>query len=70
MDAEELLKKIRTIDIQTKGWVDSVFSGAYHSRFKGQGVHFNEVRQYAYGDDVHGHHEPQFLAQFHLSPLA
>ena len=32
--------------------MDSVFSGAYHSRFKGQGVHFNEVRQYAYGDDV------------------
>ena len=52
MNAEELLKKIRTIEIQTKGWVDSIFSGAYHSRFKGQGVHFNEVRQYAYGDDV------------------
>ena len=52
MNAEELLKKIRTIDIQTKGWVDSIFSGAYHSRFKGQGVHFNEVRQYAYGDDI------------------
>ena len=52
MNAEELLKKIRTIDIQTKGWVDSIFSGAYHSRFKGQGVHFNEVRQYEYGDDV------------------
>ena len=52
MNATELLKKIRTIDIQTKGWVDSIFSGAYHSRFKGQGVHFNEVRQYAVGDDV------------------
>ena len=52
MNAEELLKKIRTIDIQTKGSVDSIFSGAYHSRFKGQGVHFNEVRQYTYGDDI------------------
>ena len=52
MNAEELIKKIRKIDIQTKGWVDSIFSGAYHSRFKGQGVHFNEVRQYAYGDDI------------------
>ena len=52
MNAKELLKKIRTIEIQTKGWVDSIFSGAYHSRFKGQGVHFNEVRQYAYGDDI------------------
>ena len=52
MNAEDLIKKIRQIDIQTKGWVDSIFSGAYHSRFKGQGVHFNEVRQYAYGDDI------------------
>jgi uncharacterized protein (DUF58 family) len=52
VNATELLKKIRAIDIQTKGWVDSIFSGAYHSRFKGQGVHFNEVRQYAVGDDV------------------
>ena len=52
MNAEDLLKKIRSIDIQTRGWVDSLFSGAYHSRFKGQGVHFNEVRQYSYGDDV------------------
>jgi uncharacterized protein (DUF58 family) len=52
VNAEELIKKIRTIDIQTKGWVDSIFSGAYHSRFKGQGLHFNEVRHYAYGDDV------------------
>jgi uncharacterized protein (DUF58 family) len=52
VNAEELLKKIRTIDIQTKGWVDSIFSGAYHSRFKGQGLHFNDVRHYAFGDDV------------------
>jgi uncharacterized protein (DUF58 family) len=52
VNAKDLIKKIKTIDIQTKGWVDSIFSGAYHSRFKGQGVHFNEVRQYAYGDDV------------------
>mgnify|MGYP001237097285 CR=1 FL=1 len=52
MNAKELLKKVRSIDIQTKGWVDSIFSGAYHSRFKGQGIHFNEVRQYVYGDDV------------------
>jgi uncharacterized protein (DUF58 family) len=52
VNAEELVKKIRTIDIQTKGWVDSIFSGAYHSRFKGTGVQFNDVRPYAYGDDV------------------
>ena len=52
MNAEEIIKKIRHIDIQTKGWVDSLFSGAYYSRFKGQGVQFSDVRQYAYGDDV------------------
>ncbi|MEK9726863.1 MAG: DUF58 domain-containing protein [Candidatus Margulisiibacteriota bacterium] len=52
MNAEDLIKKIKKIDIQTKSWVDSIFSGAYHSRFKGQGVHFNEVRQYAFGDDI------------------
>lgn len=52
MNAEDIIKKIRHIDIQTKGWVDSLFSGAYYSRFKGQGVQFSDVRQYAYGDDV------------------
>ncbi|MGA0242289.1 MAG: DUF58 domain-containing protein [Candidatus Marinamargulisbacteria bacterium] len=52
MNASELIKKIRTIDIQTKGWVDSIFSGAYHSRFKGQGLQFNDVRPYAAGDDI------------------
>lgn len=52
MNADELIKKIRTIDIQTKGCVDSIFTGAYHSRFKGQGVQFNDVRPYAYGDDI------------------
>ena len=52
MNTEELLKKIKNIDIQTKEWVETIFSGAYHSRFKGQGVHFNEVRHYEYGDDA------------------
>ncbi len=52
MNTDDLLKKIKTIDIQTKEWVESIFSGAYHSRFKGQGVHFNEVRHYEYGDDA------------------
>ena len=52
MNAKDLIKKIKKIDIQTKGWVDSIFSGAYHSRFKGQGIHFNDIRQYSYGDDI------------------
>ena len=52
MNAEELIKKIRTIDIQTKGWVDAVFQGAYHTRFKGQGIQFNDVREYTPGDDT------------------
>lgn len=52
MNDAQLLKKIRTIDIKTKGWVDSIFNGAYHTRFKGQGVQFSDVRHYVYGDDV------------------
>ena len=52
MNLSEILTKIKSIDIQTKGWVDSIFSGAYHSRFKGQGIHFSDVRHYDYGDDV------------------
>ena len=52
MNLNDVIKKIKTIDIQTKGWVNSIFSGAYHSRFKGQGIHFSDVREYCYGDDV------------------
>lgn len=48
----ELLKKIRKIEIKARGLSDNVFSGQYHSAFKGKGMSFAEVRQYNFGDDV------------------
>ncbi len=47
-----LFKKIRQIEIRTKGLVDSVFGGEYHSAFKGRGIEFREVRPYQIGDDI------------------
>ena len=52
MDQKELLKKIRRIEIRTKRLVNDLFSGEYHSTFKGQGMEFEEVRQYQPGDDI------------------
>jgi len=52
MDTAELLKKVRKIEIKTKGLTKHVFSGDYHSAFKGRGMAFSEVRDYQYGDDV------------------
>ncbi len=52
MDAKELLKKVRKIEIKTKGLSKHIFSGEYHSAFKGRGMSFSEVRNYNYGDDV------------------
>ena len=48
----ELLKKVRKIEIKTRGLSDQIFSGGYHSAFKGRGMSFSEVRAYQYGDDV------------------
>jgi uncharacterized protein (DUF58 family) len=48
----EILKKVRRIEISTRGLVNDVFSGEYHSVFKGRGMDFAEVREYQYGDDV------------------
>ncbi len=48
----EVLKKIRRIEIRTKRLVNDVFSGEYHSVFKGQGMEFDEVREYQPGDDI------------------
>lgn len=48
----EILRKIRKIEIKTKKLSDHIFSGAYHTSFKGKGMSFSEVRQYQYGDDV------------------
>lgn len=52
METTELLKKVRKIEIRTKGLVNQIFSGEYHSVFKGRGMVFNEVREYQPGDDV------------------
>lgn len=52
MDAKELLKKVRKIEIKTRGLSRNIFAGEYHSAFKGRGVIFSEVRKYQPGDDV------------------
>ena len=52
MDKATLLKKVRLIEIKTKGISQNIFSGEYHSAFKGRGMSFSEVREYTFGDDV------------------
>lgn len=52
MIPKELFKKIRRIEIRTKGLVNNVFGGEYHSAFKGRGIEFSEVRPYQVGDDI------------------
>ena len=52
MDAQELLGKVRKIEIRARGLSRNVFAGEYHSAFRGRGMAFSEVREYQYGDDV------------------
>lgn len=52
MDASELIKRVRRIEIKTRGLSQQIFAGEYHSAFKGRGMAFSEVREYQYGDDV------------------
>src|SRR6201987_3964782 len=52
METTELLKKVRKIEIKTRGLSSQIFSGEYHSAFKGRGMAFSEVREYTPGDDV------------------
>lgn len=52
METKELLKKVRKIEIRTRGLSQHLFSGEYHSAFKGRGMSFSEVREYQYGDDI------------------
>jgi len=52
MIPREILKKVRRVEISTRGLVNEVFSGEYHSVFKGRGMNFAEVREYQYGDDI------------------
>jgi uncharacterized protein (DUF58 family) len=52
VEAIELLKKVRRIEIKTRGLSRHIFAGEYHSAFKGRGIAFSEVREYQYGDDI------------------
>ncbi|MGM9705406.1 MAG: DUF58 domain-containing protein, partial [Prevotella sp.] len=52
MDTSEILKKVRKIEIKTRGLSQNIFAGQYHSAFKGRGMAFSEVREYQLGDDV------------------
>ncbi len=52
METSELLKRVRQIEIKTRGLSSNIFAGQYHSAFKGRGMAFSEVREYQYGDDV------------------
>ena len=52
METSELIKKVRKIEIKTRGLSSNIFAGQYHSAFKGRGMAFSEVREYQYGDDI------------------
>ena len=52
METNELLKKVRKIEIKTRGLSSQIFSGEYHSAYKGRGMAFSEVREYIHGDDI------------------
>lgn len=52
MDTKDLLKKVRKIEIKTRGLSNQIFSGEYHSAFKGRGMAFSEVREYQLGDEI------------------
>ena len=52
METSELLKRVRQIEIKTRGLSSNIFAGQYHSAFKGRGMSFAEVREYQFGDDV------------------
>lgn len=52
MEANELIKKVRKIEIKTRGLSQNIFAGEYHTAFKGRGMIFSEVREYQYGDDI------------------
>ena len=52
METSELIKRVRKIEIKTRGLSRNIFAGEYHSAFKGRGMAFSEVREYQFGDDV------------------
>ncbi|MEA3318061.1 MAG: DUF58 domain-containing protein, partial [Bacteroidota bacterium] len=52
METSDLIKKVRKIEIKTRGLSRNIFAGEYHSAFKGRGMAFSEVREYQFGDDI------------------
>ena len=52
METTDILKKVRQIEIKTRGLSNNIFAGQYHSAFKGRGMAFSEVREYQFGDDI------------------
>ena len=52
MDTQEILQKVRKVEIKTRRLSANIFAGQYHSVFKGRGMAFSEVREYQFGDDV------------------
>ncbi len=52
METSDILKRVRQIEIKTRGLSSNIFAGEYHSAFKGRGMTFSEVREYQYGDDI------------------
>ena len=52
MESNELIKKVRRIEIKTRRISNNIFAGKYHTAFKGRGMSFSEVREYQYGDEV------------------
>ena len=52
METSEIIKKVRKIEIKTRGLSSNIFAGQYHYAFKGRGMAFSEVREYQFGDDV------------------
>ena len=52
METSEVIKRVRQVEIKTKGLSQNIFAGQYHTAFKGRGMAFSEVREYQYGDDI------------------
>lgn len=52
MNTNEILSRVRKIEIKTRGLSSNIFAGQYHSAFKGRGMAFSEVREYQFGDDI------------------
>ena len=63
METSDLLKRVRQIEIKTRGLSNNIFAGQYHSAFKGKGMSFSEVREYQYGDDERNRPLQQTLCQ-------